>query len=138
MALMNEEPMVFQTRNEAGGTVQHQKFMDAIQAYERDPTIWKISFDYNGINYRWRPKTKSDIWENEDCIMNLSEQYARELNRHRLFWVFQVSIPYNHEDLIRMHINGVITREERERLWDRACIREVITNEEFINRYRNI
>ena len=138
MALMNEEPIEFQTRNDFGEIVQHQKFIDAIHAYERDRTIWKISFRYNGVSYRWRPKTKSDIWENEDCLLNLSEQYAHEPNRHRLFWVFQDAMPYNSDEIIQMYINDEITREERDRLWDRACIREVITNEEFINRYRNI
>ncbi len=53
MALNNgvQVPMEFQTQNEAGETINHISFMDAIQAYERDPTIWKISFDYNGVSY---------------------------------------------------------------------------------------
>ena len=59
----------FETRGDVPGT-KHSgtnywySFMDAYNAIKEDDSIWKLSFkDQQGINMRWRPKTKKDIWE---------------------------------------------------------------------------
>ena len=123
----------FQTCSHDYGTQFYTTFLDAFEAYKNDKSIWKISWD---DCHRWRPKAKKDIWENEETLVNLSEEYADEENVSRVFWVWQLTIPENCDELFAMEKNGEITKEEMNKQWDRACIKSVITQEEFVNRFR--
>lgn len=40
----------------------------AHSAWVQDKSIWKISFEEGEISHRFRPKTKSEVWNN---VLNL-------------------------------------------------------------------
>ena len=85
---------------------------------------------------RWRPKTKKDIWENEDCLDNLSVEYANEIDIERVYWVWQHAMSPIFKELNQKLDNGEITWEEFEKLNSRTSIQQVLTDEEFLNQYR--
>jgi hypothetical protein len=128
--------MEFQTRsdNPLNDIKQHNTLSAAFAEYKSDPEVWKISFQ----NMRWRPKTHSNIWENEDCLCNLSIEYANERDLNKVFWVWQSIIPEKqvYEFIMKECYEGRITNEEAERRIDRANIREVLTEEQFKNKFQ--
>ena len=130
----------FQTCSHINGTNIYKTFIEAFNAYKEDKSIWKISFDdADGTSMRWRPKTKSilDIWENEDCLLNLSATYSAEQDTNRVFWVWQLAIDVEYFcELIAKRNRGEITHNECSRLNDRANIKCVLTEEEFVNRFK--
>jgi hypothetical protein len=102
-----KDPMSFQTRSENGSLEFFDNLEDAIKEYDNDPSIWKISYStisegnsttrgasctyvsYNiSTSYRWRPKRKNEIWENESRLIELSEEYKNAGN-DELFWINQ-------------------------------------------------
>jgi hypothetical protein len=130
--------MAFQTRSDVNGLSFFGTFNEAFNAWKEDDTIWKISFDdADGTHMRWRPKTKKEAWENEDCLENLLEEYANEQNLEKVYWVWQSAhddINYL-EQLIQMQYAGEITEEERNKLLDRANIKCVMSEVDFVNRF---
>ena len=133
--------MAFQTRSEITGIEYFNSFLEAFNNYKEDQTVWKISFDNkDSVHMRWRPKKKGNVWDNEDCILNLSVEYTNEQNLDRIYWVWQDLMPEEvyMEELLRRKQTGEILEEEYKRLWDRACIRGVLTEEEFVNSYRDL
>ena len=139
------------------GTKTWNCFLDAYNAWKEDDSIWKLSFkdprglqalenpyarmglsDQQGINMRWRPKTKKDIWENEDCLDNLSVEYANEIDIERVYWVWQHAMSPIFKELNQKLDNGEITWEEFEKLNSRTSIQQVLTDEEFLNQFRNL
>jgi hypothetical protein len=130
--------MAFQTRSDVNGLGFFDTFNDAFNAYKADNTIWKISFDdADRTHMRWRPKTKKDVWENEDCLGRLSEEYANEPNLEKVFWVWQSVCDMKYlKKLIQMQNAGEITREESDKLLDRANIKCVMSEVEFVNRFK--
>ena len=132
----------FTTRGDVPGTKHSgtrywNSFMDAYNAIKEDDSIWKLSFkDQQGINMRWRPKTKKDIWENEDCLDNLSAEYANENDFERVYWVWQHAMSPIFQELNRKLGNGEITWKEFEEQESRTSIQQVLTDEEFLNQYR--
>lgn len=133
--------MAFQTRSEVNGLNVFDTFIEAFNASKADKTIWKISFDdADGTDMRWRPKTKNDVWGNEDCLENLSPEYAMEQNLGRVFWVWQTICPDMEymEELMQKEEAGEITNAEADKMMERANIKCVLTEEEFVNRFRMI
>lgn len=127
------------------GTFYHPTFAAAYEAWQQDNDIWKISFQHNGIKMRWIPKTHNDIWENEDCLNNLSSEYANEQDSSRIYWIWQDIGVANCMDITTKLVNGEITNAEAIKLIkevqdkvDRECIKEVMTNEGFANRFNNL
>ena len=130
--------MAFQTRSDVNGLGFFDTFNEAFNAWKEDNSIWKISFrNRDGTWMRWRPKTKKEAWENEDCLENLLEEYANEQNLEKVYWVWQSAhddINYL-EQLIQMQYAGEITEEERNKLLDRANIKCVMSEVDFVNRF---
>jgi len=128
--------MEFQTRsyNPLNGVKQHNTLSEAFAEYKRDPEVWKISFQ----DMRWRSKTHHDVWENEDCLSNLSIEYANERDPNKVFWVWQSCIPeiQVYKFIMKECIEGRITNEEAELRIDRANIREVLTEQQFKNKFQ--
>jgi len=128
--------MSFQTRSDVNGLGFFGTFNEAFNAWKKDNTIWKISFDADGTHMRWRPKIKKDVWDNEDCLENLLEEYANELNLEKVYWVWQSACDIEYwEQLIQMQDVGEITEEEADKLLDRANIKCVMTEVDFVNRF---
>jgi hypothetical protein len=129
--------MAFQTRTDEGELRSFDTFSEAFNAWKEDNSIWKISFsDADGTLMRWRPKTKKDAWENEDCLENLSKEYANEPNLEKVYWVWQSACDIKYwEQLIKMQDAGEITEEESHKLLDRANIKCVMTEVDFVNRF---
>ena len=127
----------FQTYSDVNGVTFYNSFIEAFNAYQNDKTIWKISFDFQGREMIWRPKTKNDIWKNEDCLMNLSEEYAAEQNPRKVFWIRQsaCNIEYLRE-LIEQKDKGEISSQDVDRLHDRSNIKCVLNEDEFVNMFR--
>ena len=134
--------MAFQTRSRMHGVKQHDSLYAAFTECKSDPEVWKISFEWqcgnNIINMRWRPKTRSDVWENEDCLFNLSSEYANERDHNKVFWVWQSALPEDNvfDEIMKDLSEGRITRVDANRLIDRANIREVLTEQQFKNKFQ--
>ena len=136
--------MAFQTRsdNPYNGIKHHDSLSAAFAEYKRDPKVWKISFDWQSdntvIDMRWRPKTRRDVWENEDCLCNLSSEYANERDRNKVFWVWQSGLPDDNvfDAIMNEFKEGRITKDELDRRISRANIREVLTEQQFKNKFQ--
>ena len=111
----------------------HDSLSAAFAEFKRDPEVWKIVFD----NMHWFVKTHSDVWENEDCICNLSSEYANELDQNKSFWVYKSDLPHNKvfNAIMTEFKEGRITKDELDRRISRANIREVLTEQQFKNKF---
>jgi hypothetical protein len=129
--------MAYKTCSIEKGVVIYKTFIDAYNASINDKSIWKLSFNVDRKEMRWRLKTKSDNWLNENCITQLSEEYKMEQNQDRVFWVLQITcdFEYLHELFAREKLNE-ITRKEIYKLLARANIKCVLTTEEFVNKFK--
>jgi hypothetical protein len=106
-------------------------FKKAFDAYKKDPTIYKISWRKN----RWLPKSKSDVWEphSEDKLKTLSKKYELEKNINAIYWVHQSVMPNRLPS--KAYFDDRLTKKEQETLWDSDCLQEIITEEEFLQRF---
>jgi len=76
---------MIQTRNFSGRLNYYNSVAEAYEAYKKDKTIFKISF--NGRRYI--PKTKQDLWEDDsEKILCLYDTYKCADNLD-LFWIDQ-------------------------------------------------
>ena len=128
--------MEFQTRSDETGLLFFSTLQDAYDMWKKDPTIWKISW-YDGTNdYRWRPKTKQEDWspESEERLANMSEKYKNAKNTE-IFWVQQYIMPPNHQDLFEKFAKKQITDSEFEKEYSKCCLEEVLSDEEFRQRF---
>ena len=66
-----------QTRNEVGELCFFDSVKNAYKAWQDDNTIWKISWSYFGVRFRFVVKMKTDVWsvEGEAKLCKLSESY---------------------------------------------------------------
>jgi len=122
--------MEFQTRNGKGECKLFATFASAFMEYERDPTVWKISFE----NHRFRPKTKADLWakESEEKLCELCPEYAECKDTKTVFWVDQtLTVP---DFTIFDVLDRKLTRKEIEHITALACIKECLTQEAFLKR----
>jgi len=128
--------MTYQTRSETTGIKSHNTFTEAFAEYKNDQTVWKISFDC----MRWRPKTRSEKWsvKSEECLCNLSTEYANENDFAKVYWVWQSIIPEKKVflTLTKDFNQNLISEEEYENRIDCANIRDVLTEEQFVNNFQ--
>ncbi len=82
--------MGFQTRNDGSFLKFFDTFAEAYAEYQKDRSIWKISYDYGGESYRWRSKTKMDVWnaKSEQKIEDLFPEYAT-IDPDMVIWIDQ-------------------------------------------------
>jgi hypothetical protein len=53
--------MEYQTSGYVTGTEQHNSLENALNLMREDPTIWKLSYSYGDVRYRWIITTKKDL-----------------------------------------------------------------------------
>jgi hypothetical protein len=106
-------------------------FAEAYDVCAGDDVFTAISFD----GMEWVYKTKGDIWESEDCLENLNEEYKNEEDLENGYWVWFASVAPNHNDIVNMEACGLITSKERNAMYFRACVMEVLNEQTFMNRF---
>lgn len=107
--------MEFQTRSESTGLRFFTSLEDALNHYESNPTVWKISFD----SERWVTKPIKEKWNpvSEKKLQELSIEYRECKDSAQLFWVLQDMMPsFENMDL-----------PDNERM--ASCIRNIVTHE---------
>lgn len=130
------EEIEVQTRSESGRLNFFSSVTEAYQAWEKDPTIWKISFS----GHRFRPKTKKELWSllSEDKMRRMSEKYAKALE-NELFWINQSLMPEDKYFQIYTKLKSEAKNQdeidEAEDFYMSKCIKEVLSDEEFRNKY---
>ena len=125
--------MEFQTRNAVGNTHLHKTFTLAYNSYLKDPSIWKISWDSNN---RWRPKYKSDTWQPEsEAKLNLLSGEYKTAPANQLFWVCQLALPKNIKEILD---DTTLTEEEREVIISVESITDVLTEEQFYEKHKDL
>jgi len=124
--------MAYRVSNGHGRVYACDTFAEAydVCANDDDNVVW-ISFD----GMEWVYKTKGDIWESEDCIENLNEEYKNEQDLENGYWVWFASVAPNHNDIVNMEASGLITSKERDVMYFRACVIEVVNENTFMNRF---
>lgn len=106
--------MAFQTRSDDsnGNAYPGLNFwptlQDAHAAWQKDPTIWKISYAGN----RWLWKRRGDPWDDYEPLLNCHEKY-RGANPDAVFW-FNRPLMGDINDLQKA--GAVLTDEEFRRL----------------------
>lgn len=127
--------MAYQTRTELGNIRQYETFRQAVDAYRQDKTITKISFEGN----RWIAITKQYEFSPSvhATLQNLSQIFALEENILRIFWVRWDSMPDDVivDQLFQERRDGKISKEQFREMWKLSCIKEVLTEESFLNRF---
>lgn len=127
--------MSFQTRNREGTLKYFKTFAEAFQESKRDMTVWKISFDHEGTDYRWRPKTRHDFWSQASelklCSM-LSTYDAEPANSRTVYWVHQVVLAPNFRKICDEWAEDPVRQEEELAL---DSILEILTEAEFQRRF---
>ena len=91
----------------------------------------KIMFD--GMEWVW--KTKGDLWESEDCLENLNVEYKNDQDLENGYWVWFADVAPNHNELVNMEFAGLITPKQRNFMYFRACVIEVVNENTFMNRF---
>jgi len=121
--------MEYQIRHENGTLEFFNSFDAAFAAYR--PSVWKISWDDEN---RWRPKTKSNLWlpQSEERLCLLSASYAQEpADSKTIYWVRQTVLPPNIDEIKRMNL----TPSKKDIQISLSCIREVLSEKEFVKRF---
>jgi hypothetical protein len=133
-----KQKIKFQTKSDKR-CEYYKTFRDAYNAYLKDNTIWKISFDIDEKNYRFRPKVKGEYWAptSEEKIASLNGEY-KIAKKNTIFWIDQKVIAPNTVKLYQDCENGIITIEERDRLFNLGCITSVYTVSQFESLIREI
>lgn len=126
----------YQTRNDKGDICHFNTFKEAIDEYKRDPSVFKISFG----NDRWICVTRNEQDFSQpvmETLCNLSQMFSSERDMNRVYWVLWLSMPEDNvmELLLQQKKDGQVTRDEFEDLWSCACIKEVVTEACFFNRF---
>ena len=122
--------MQVQTRSEKNGIKYHNSLKDAYNAWVKDRTIWKISFE--GMKYRPITKGEKGSKEFEDKLCSLSESYKNEKNPHVYYWMKQ-SVLLDDALLQKLVKNPDYTAEQFSNLYDIHTIQSLMTYEEFQN-----
>lgn len=121
----------FETRSEKNGIYYYESLLSAIGAWDNDPTIFKISYDFQGKDYRWRKKLKGENWKSsEKRLCKLSKEY-NDAKKEEVFYVNQSLLPDNSEQLHCDRKNRKITEKEFSYLWYESCIIQVLSDKEF-------
>ena len=117
--------MSFQTRNDSGETTSYRTFNESFEAYQKDPSIWKISFE-NGD--RWVKKTCDDVWNplSEEKLANMSNTYR--ISFGQIFWILQKTMADDWKEIALM---PNVTEESRRNIEMSHCIMNVLPESEF-------
>ena len=120
----------FQTRNESGTLEFFKTLKGALDAYDNDPTIWKISYIHpiTNISHRWRCKcAKDDLWgaPSEEKLVQLLPLYKDALPQD-IFWVDQLLCPERLPLMSREDYAYILDHFEMPDL-----IRSVLTDKDF-------
>jgi hypothetical protein len=109
---------------------------EAYEAWNKDRSIWKISWFTPEKHYRYRLKLKGEPWspESEKKLESLSSKYAMATSEE-LFWINQHILSPNFDDTFHKLQAGLISHVEYEREINVGCIDEVWTVEEFKAKY---
>lgn len=104
---------------------------EAYEAWKTDKNIWKISFDDKEGEHRYRPKLRSSLFnlKSEERMCQLSQTY-KNATPSALFWVDQLVMPVGEWDMRK-----VKTDPEYGNLYMAACIKNVLSDEEFKQKY---
>lgn len=115
----------FQVCTYEGAMKYFDNFKEAY-CYALKVDAMKVSFN----SMRWRPKWPLDVWsaESEAKLETMCSTYDREA----LFWVHQSTMPDNVDDIMS---DTTLSRTERDIQWNLGCLREILTNEEFVTRF---
>ena len=153
---VNINTMEFQTRNQAGYLKFFSSFGEAFAEYLRDPTVWKISFKYNNTHYRWvckryyeiadeaqEEKFKSilNIYKNtfldrdESAFKNQFTRPADWATNKNVFWINMSVISPNYSAIMS---DVTSTDEEKDLKADLDRILEVLPQEDFVTRFRDL
>ena len=130
----------YQTRSDGNGPysgLHHFKTLQqAYSAWEQDPQIEKISWYINGVNNRFRPKYKKDLWNpfSEAKMCLLSKDYL-EAKPEDLFWVQQEILTPNIQILIKKKKEENLNKAEFEQLCLAEQILAVYTPDQFFQKY---
>ena len=123
--------MEFQTRNGAGECKLFGDFSEAFMEYERDPTVWKISWE----NHRFRPKTKAALWDerSEEKLSELCKEYAECKDLEAIFWVDQsIMVPdFKKFDVLDRRLSHA----EISYLEDIARLKACMTQKTFLKKF---
>ncbi len=133
--LKKTKKMEFQIRSDSGETKFFPTFEGAFRYYQQNQNVWKISWDDQN---RWRPKYRSDRWlpVTEEKLMSLSKEYANTpRDSPEVFWVRQLVLPDNHEAIMS---RKDLTPSKKEILCRVECIKEVLTEKQFHETFRNL
>lgn len=81
----------YQLKSDTHGFFYSTSFKEIIKLYDETPNVVKISWSQEGIQYRYRPKTKLDKWceLSEGKISRLCSEYA-DAPQDKVFWVNQL------------------------------------------------
>lgn len=109
-----------QSRSSSNGIHFHKTVKDAYDAYLKDNTIWKISYDDEyGVQHRWVTKTKSENhgkYVDELILNKLSVSYEQcEKLSNQLFWYDQSPEPTVDENtgkIVEFPIYSVVTDQD--------------------------
>ncbi len=148
--------MEFQTRNEKGSVNLFSSFQEAYAEYLKDPTVFKISFTYNNNYNRWVCKRYYEIAgeDEEKKMKSMSEKYRsafanRDDSKLRISFirpsnwsthknVFWVNMPLIAPNYIEIIDDNTLTEEEKELKADLDRILEILPQEEFVERFRDL
>lgn len=134
---MTDEIFPYQTRSYTKGIKDHKTLQIAYHEWENDSDLWKISWGFGEVNrYRFRPKKKDNLWDSysEKRMCSLSDKYKNG-SSSQLFWINQLLCPPGYFELSSKYYDNKISKKEYNEKIDDISIVEVLTDDEFKNKY---
>ncbi len=107
---------------------------EAYSAWQKDPHIWKISWEDDEGSFRFRTKTKGESWyeSSEKTLCGMSENYQQAAD-DALFWVHQSVMPEDLESIL--HLKKTMPEDQWDQLYVSKCIISVLSDLEFREKY---
>ena len=131
--------MEVQTRSSTFGTRIHPSVREAHDAFQADPTIWKISWYMveNGkvVHYYFtskRPTNKEEpAYEAKLQRLSLDYKTACTTAPNAVFWINE---PPNFDGFFQTIRSGISEDQARE-IFKIGCVKEVLRNQNFRQKY---
>jgi hypothetical protein len=95
-----------QIKTERGELIFFNSLKEAFVKGSNMVNLEKISFDFEGMEYRIRPKLKSNKWNSlsEERLNEMSQEYKDEpLKSTKIFWINQLVIPLDYDEKINYY-----------------------------------
>ena len=107
---------------------------EAYVAWQKDPHIWKISWDDSDGCYRFRPKKKGDAWyeSSEKILCGMYENYKQAAD-DAFFWINQSVMPEDLDSLL--FLKKTMSEDQWDQLYMSKCIITVLSDAEFQKKY---